>query len=191
MIRAVEHVPRERLVAGLADVTASPQDDGVLRLIVRRPEPGVREVLGTGELDTAVGLVGDNWLARGSRHTPDGSAILEMQLTLMNMRLARLVAGNETRIPLAGDQLYVDLDLSIDNLPAGSRLAIGDALLEVSEAPHLGCAKFVERFGGEAMRFVNSSEGRRMRLRGLHARVVSPGTVRVGDTVTRRQPEAR
>ena len=100
------------------------------------------------------------------------------------MRLAELVAGGAERIPLAGDQLYLDLDVSVANLPAGSRLAIGDqAVIEVSATPHTGCSKFQARFGNDALRFVNSPVGRALRLRGLNARVVTPGTVRRGDTV--------
>ncbi len=123
----------------------------------------------------------DNWLTRGSTSTPDGSADPQRQVTLMNVRVAELVAGGTDRMPLAGDQLYVDLDLSQENLPPGSLLAVGQAVLQVSQAPHLGCAKFVERFGAEAMRFVNSRTGRQLRLRGMNASVLVPGTVRVGD----------
>lgn len=136
-------------------------------------------------LDPLTGLDGDNWLARGSSSTPDGSASPDRQVTVMNARVAELVAGGTDRMALAGDQLYVDLDLSIDNLPAGSLLAVGQAVLRVSEAPHLGCAKFVERFGPEAMRFVNSGIGRQLRLRGMNTRVVVPGTVRPGDLATK------
>ena len=145
----------------------------------------MRELPGEVMLDAVAGLAGDNWLARGSRSTPDGSADPQRQVTVMNARVAELVAGGTDRMPLAGDQLYVDLDLSIDNLPAGCFLAVGQAVLQVSDAPHLGCAKFVERFGAEAMRFVNSPTGRRLRLRGMNTRVVQPGIVRPGDIVTR------
>jgi hypothetical protein len=177
----VEHLSRERLVAGLGQIRDSPHDGGPLVLIVRRPAAGQRDLPAEAVLDQVAGLDGDNWLARGSRNTVDGSADPQRQLTVMNARVAELVAGGTDRMPLAGDQLYVDLDLSLDNLPAGSLLAVGQAVLQVSEAPHLGCAKFVERFGAEAMQFVNSRIGRQLRLRGLNARVVAPGTVRLGD----------
>ena len=144
-----------------------------------------RDLPGEAVLDLGTGLAGDNWLARGSSGTPDGSADPDRQITVMNARVAELVAGGTDRMALAGDQLYVDMDLSVDNLPAGSLLAVGQAVLRVSEVPHLGCAKFVERFGGEAMRFVNSRLGRQLRLRGMNARVVVPGAVRLGDPVTR------
>jgi len=177
----VEYLSREHLAAGLGQVRDSPHDGGRLVLIVRRPAAGRRDLPAEAVLDQVAGLEGDNWLARGSTSMPDGSADPRRQVTVMNARVAELVAGGTGRMPLAGDQLYLDLDLSLDNLPAGSLLAVGQAVLQVSEAPHLGCAKFVERFGAEAMRFVNSRTGRQLRLRGMNARVVVPGTVRLGD----------
>ena len=179
--QAVEHLSRECLEAGLGQIRDSPQDGGRLVLIVRRPAVGERALPAEAVLDQVAGLDGDNWLTRGSTSTPDGSADRQRQVTVMNARVAELVAGGSGRMPLAGDQLYLDLDLSLGNLPAGSLLAVGQAVLQVTEAPHLGCAKFVERFGAEAMRFVNSRAGRQLRLRGMNARVVVPGTVRLGD----------
>ena len=177
----MEHPSRERLEAGLGRIRESPGDGGLVVLIVRRRVVGGRELPAEAVLDPATGLDGDNWLTRGSSATPDGSADPDRQITVMNARVAELVAGGTERMPLAGDQLYIDLDLSVDNLPAGSMLAVGHAVLRVSEAPHLGCAKFVDRFGAEAMRFVNSRLGRQLRLRGMNARIVVPGTVRIGD----------
>jgi hypothetical protein len=179
--RAVEHLSRELLEAGLGHIRESPRDRGQVRLMVRRPATGERDVLTEAALDRVEGLVGDNWLARGSSRTPDGSANPLTQVTLMNARVAELVACGTQRMPLAGDQIYLDLDLSIENLPPGSLLAIGEAVLEVSTEPHTGCAKFVERFGAEAMRFVNSRLGRQLRLRGMNTRVVVPGTIRLGE----------
>lgn len=178
------HPSTADLDARLDDVRASPAEVGTLDLIVRRPGVAEREVLGVGELDTEVGLVGDNWQERGSRHTPDGSAEPGKQLNVINSRLARLVAGDDADArALAGDQLHVDLDLSVVKLPTGSRLAIGEAVIEVSPDPHNGCAKFTQRFGLDAMRFVNSAVGKDLRLRGLCARVVVGGTIRTGDRV--------
>ncbi len=174
-IGVVEHLSRERLEAGLDHVRESPPDRGRLVLLVRRPEVGQRDLLEEAVLDQVTGLEGDNWLTRGSSSRPDGSAHPDKQVTVINARLAELVAGGTERMALAGDQLYLDLDLSVDNLPAGSLLAVGDAV------PHTGCAKFIERFGTEAIRFVNSRIGRRLRLRGMNTRIVVPGTVRVGD----------
>ncbi len=159
-------------------------------MIVRRPETDTREEVDTGNLDVESGLVGDNWRARGSRMTNDGSAHPEMQLTLMNSRTISLVAGSRDRWALAGDQFYVDLDLSKENLPAGTRLALGTATIEVSAVPHLGCKKFMSRFGIEAMKFVNSRRGKKLCLRGVNAWVVVPGHVKTGDRVQRLSAEA-
>lgn len=152
-------------------------------MIVSRPASDRREVLAVAELDLVNGLVGDNWRARGSRSTPDGSAHPDMQLNLMNARAIALVARTRDRWPLAGDQLYVDLDLSTANLPPGTRMAIGTAVIEVTAVPHTGCAKFTQRFGADAMKFVNSPVGRALNLRGINAKVVQPGAIRAGDTV--------
>ncbi len=177
------HRTHEELEAGLATIQLSPSDIGSLRMIVRRPEVDAREVLDVGELSSAEGLVGDTWKDRGSGRTDDGSPHPDMQLNVINARLIDLLAGAEERWPLAGDQLYVDLDLSHENLPAGTRLAIGSAVIEVTEEPHSGCQKFSSRYGVDALRFVNSEIGKTLRLRGLNARVVVEGTIRRGDEV--------
>jgi len=179
----MRHLTREECEAGLEHIRSAPSDEGVLELIVRRPAVNAREVLEEGQLDPATGLAGDTWHVRASSRTPDGTPHPDMQLNVMNARLAALVAQARDRWALAGDQLYVDLDLSAANLPPGTRLALGSAEIEVTKEPHLGCAKFVERFGVDAMKFVNSPLGRQLRLRGLNARVVKPGTIRVGDAV--------
>lgn len=173
----------DELEAGLADILASPRDGGAVSMIVRRPGTDRREVLESGELDVAEGLVGDNWRSRGSRMTADGSAHPEMQLNLMNTRVISLVAGTRERWALAGDQFFVDLDLGKENLPAGTRLAMGSAIIEVTALPHLGCKKFTARFGLEAMKFVNSRRGKELCLRGINAKVVQPGRVDIGDTI--------
>ena len=183
----MEHLSRRRLESGLGKIRGSPADRGRVILVVRRPAVGVRELADEAMLDTVTGLAGDNWLTRGSSSRTGGPADPERQVTVMNARAAELVAGGTDRMPLAGDQIYVDLDLSVGNLPAGSLLAVGQAVLQVSDAPHLGCAKFAGRFGAEAMRFVNSRLGRQLRLRGMNAQVVQPGLVRPGNAVTRRQ----
>jgi MOSC domain-containing protein YiiM len=180
----MQHLSHQHLEANLGHIRDSPTDRGVVVLVVSRPAVGVRELPAEAMLDPVTGLAGDNWLVRGSKSTPDGSADPWRQVTVMNARVAELVAGEADRMPLAGDQLYVDFDISVENLPAGSLLAVGDAVLEVSDAPHLGCAKFVERFGADAMRFVNSRVGRQLRLRGMNARVLQRGSVRPGDLVS-------
>lgn len=171
------------LEAGLDEVRDAPKDDGRLEMIVRRPAVDEREVLTEARLDEANGLDGDTWLARGSSTTPDGSAHPLAQLTLQNVRASKLIAGPQERWPLAGDQLYVDFDLGVENLPPGSRLAIGDAVIEVTEKPHTGCAKFAARFGRDALKFVNSTEGRALNLRGVNARVITGGAIRTGDSI--------
>lgn len=169
------------LEADLDEIRRSPADDGVLELIVRRPAVDEREVLDHGELDPAAGLVGDSWRTRGSSRTADGSPHPDMQINVMNARAIALLAQDKGRWPLAGDQLYLDLDLSVDNLPPGTRLALGSAVIEVTAQPHTGCKKFAARFGQDAIRFIHSPEGKRLRLRGLNAKVVRPGTISVGD----------
>ena len=132
-------------------------------------------------LDVAHGLVGDNWLAKGNRKTTDGKADLDMQLNIMNTRAISLVAQQEDRWSLAGDQLFIDMDLSKENLPAGTKLSIGTAIVEVTSPPHSGCKKFAARFGLEAMMFVNSGIGKKLCLRGICARVVQGGIISVQD----------
>jgi len=185
----VEHLTATELEAGLDTVRAAPTDVGPVELIVRRPSVDGRELLDEARLDCEAGLVGDTWRTRPSSSTPDGLAHPDRQITVMGSRVAALVAQNKTRWALAGDQLFVDLDLSVANLPAGTRLAIGSAVIEVTEAPHTGCAKFTQRFGLDAFRFVNSPLGLALRLRGMNARVVTAGTVRVGDEM-RKLPDA-
>ena len=164
---------------------ASPKDDGTLEHVVSRPGVGLREVKLEAMLDETVGLVGDHWTQRGSSRTPDGGPNPNAQVTIMNSRSIALVAGSRDRWQLAGDQLFVDLDISCDNLPPGTRLAIGGAEIEVTAEPHTGCAKFLERFGKDALQFVNSADGRQLRLRGANARVIRGGPIRVGDRVTK------
>jgi hypothetical protein len=180
------HRTLDELAPGLAHIESSPKDLGVLRLIVRRPRLGAREVVAEAQLDPETGVVGDNWSTRRDWRGRKGPPNPRKQLSIMNARAIALVAGAEDRWPLAGDQLYLDLDLSDENLPPGTRLAIGTAIIEVTAEPHTGCRKFSERFGVDATTFVNSKDGRRLRLRGINARVVQPGTIRVGDTAGKR-----
>ena len=177
------HLSADELAAGLAALEPSPREQGVVRLIVRRPRAGQREIIDEGELDTVTGLVGDNWQHRGSSRTPDGTAHPAMQINLMNARVIDLIAGHPSRWAQAGDQFFVDLDLSAANLPPGTRLALGSAVIEVTNQPHTGCAKFIERFGLDAMKFVNSPDGRVRQLRGINARVVTNGRVRAGEPI--------
>jgi hypothetical protein len=177
----IRQLTMAELEAGLEAALQSPRDEGVLELIVRRPAVGMRELLDEGELDPVAGLVGDSWSRRSSRRTPDGSPHPDMQLNIMNTRVAALVAQGKSRWPLAGDQLFLDLDLGAANLPPGTRLHLGTAVIEVTAQPHTGCGKFVERFGLDAMTFVNAIERKDLHLRGINAKVVQGGTIRVGD----------
>ncbi|MBD3916059.1 MOSC domain-containing protein [Nocardioides hwasunensis] len=180
------------MTAFLPVLDSRPRDVGVLRAVVRRPATGEREVLEVGHLDVADGLVGDSWAARGSRRTPDGSAHPDMQLNVMSHPLAEFLARDPERERLAGDQLFVDLDLSHDNLPAWTELRIGGAggaVIVVTDQPHNGCAKFIARFGKDAMSFVNGPAGKPRRLRGLCAKIVRSGSIRPGDEVVVVRPQ--
>jgi len=172
----MKHLTTDEIESRLEEIIESPNDNGVLKLIVRRPQEDRRQVLETGELDTEKGLVGDNW------RTYNGGRI-ETQLAIMNSRVISLLAQAESRWPLAGDQLYIDLNLTDQNLPAGTRLAVGSAIIEVTPKPHNGCKKFAERFGSDAMKFVNSPVGKQLHLRGIYAKVIKSGTIRQGDAV--------
>jgi hypothetical protein len=183
----VKQLTWAELEAGLDVIRKAPKDAGVLELIVRRPDVGIREVLDVAELSITEGLVGDSWSRRGSSRTPDRSPHQGMQLNIMGSRAVALIAQDRSRWPLAGDQLIMDLDLASENLPPGTRLALGTAVIEVTDQPHTGCGKFVQRFGVDAMKFVNSTLGRTLNLRGINARVIQPGVIRVGD-VARKTP---
>ena len=177
------HLTTAELEAGLSHIRQSPKDRGTLELIVCRPQSGERQILEQGTLDLVKGLLGDDWHSRGSSKTSDGSANLETQITIMNSRCIALLAREKSRWALAGDQLYVDLDLSLENLPPGTQLSVGSAVVEITPPPHTGCKKFVSRFGTEAMQFVNSPLGRQLNLRGVNARIVRPGGVQIGDAI--------
>jgi hypothetical protein len=179
----MDHLSTDELEAGLTEVAAAPKEEGTLALIVRRPDIDEREVLETGELSLAEGLVGDSWRARALARSDGESPNPETQLNVMNARFTALIAGSDDRWKLAGDQLYLDFDISEENLPIGSKVAIGEAVIEVTAVPHTGCQKFSARFGLEARKFANSETGKAFRLRGLNARVVVPGAIRRGDKV--------
>lgn len=177
----MKHLSTEQLNKGLDYIQQSPKNDGSIELIVRRPKENEREVLDEAELDLELGLIGDNWKTRGSSKTTDGFGHPLMQLNLMNSRTIDLLAQSKDRWKLAGDQFIVDFDLSEENLPPGTRLSIGTAIIERTEIPHLGCKKFVERFGLDAMKFVNSKQGKLLNLRGVNAKVIIPGIVKQND----------
>ena len=182
-METIMHLSIKELEAGLDHIRQSPKDAGSLMLIVRRPNVEEREVVQEAELNREEGLVGDTWNVLPSSHAPDGSLNINSQITLMNSRVIALLAQSEHRWALAGDQLYADLDLSTENLPPGTRLAIGSAIIEISAEPHTGCKKFAMRFGTDATKFVNSPEGKRLHLRGVNAMVIQAGEIRTGDVV--------
>jgi len=179
----IRHLTREELEAGVGEIRSAPKDEGVLQMIVRRPKVDERELLDQAELSVEEGVVGDTWKLRSSSRMPAGGPHPDMQLNIIATRVIGLIAQDRARWALAGDQLFIDLDLAEENLPAWTKLQIGSAIIEVTDQPHTGCAKFVSRFGIEAMKFVNSPLGRSLNLRGINARVVQPGTIRVGDVV--------
>ena len=177
------HLSMQELEVGLPLIKQSPKQEGKLELIVRRPSVEEREILSQGKVDLTAGLEGDNWRARGSASTPDGSANIETQITLMNSRVIQLLTQDKNLWQWAGDQLYVDLDLSEENLPAGTRLSIGTAVIEVTATPHTGCKKFSARFGLDALKFISASENKSLRLRGINARIIQPGEFKTADLV--------
>ena len=185
-LSAIVHRSDAELEASLDDIRDAPRDVGTVALIVCRPAYGARQTLDEGRLDPVLGLVGDTWYSRPNKKTPDGLPHPGKQLTLMGARAITAVAGDRALWPAAGDQLFVDLDLSDDNLAPGAHLSIGSALLEVTDQPHTGCDKFTERFGSAASRWLNTPVGRRLHLRGIYARVITGGVVRRGDSIKKR-----
>ncbi len=179
------HRTIEELEVGLTQIRDAPSEQGTLRLIVARTEVNERQIVEQGELTLEGGLEGDNWLARGNLHTEDGSADTLRQITIMNSRVLELIAGPTKKWPAAGDQLYADFDISETNARSGTHLKIGNATLEVTEAPHLGCHKFRARYGRDALHWVNSETGMALKLRGINTRVIHPGTIRTGDPITK------
>jgi MOSC domain-containing protein YiiM len=182
----IRHLNTDELEAGLEKALTSPTDEGIVNLIVCRPDVGQRKVLQSAEFSLEIGLVGDNWSKKPYSKSPDGGPHPEMQVTMINSRVLDLItAGDSSRMAVPGDQLVVDFDLSRENIPPGTKLNIGSAIIEVTEAPHTGCAQFVGWFGDDAMRFVNSSRGRELCLRGINSKVVQPGVISQGDKITK------
>jgi len=182
----MEHfISREKLDAGLEHIKNSPTNNGPLEMIVVRPETQERTELKSCQLSSALGVHGDRWLANSWKTLPDGSSDPEVQVAITNIRCIDLVAGQRERWNLLGDNLYIDFDLSEDNIRIGDQLSIGSTILEVSREPNYGCAKYLKHFGKDALKFLNTAEGKQLRLRGIFAKIIKDGTVTVGDTVTK------
>ena len=179
----INHLTLADLEAGLDEIRKSPKDQSVLDLIVSRPEEDAREVMELADLDVTVGLVGDTWQDRPSSRSGDGKAHPDMQITIMNSRVAALVAQDKVRWQLSGDQLFADLDLSKANMPPGARISVGSAILEATDQPHTGCKKFAARFGVDALKLISSPIGKELQLRGINMKVVQSGEIKPGDTV--------
>lgn len=177
------HLTKSELLAGLPDILAAPKDGGELLGIVVRPDHGQRVEPESVAVSFAGGLEGDHWAKGCWKSTEDGRPHPDVQVCIMSARCIGLIAVERSNWALAGDNLFLDLDLSQENLVPGQRLALGSAVLEITAEPHAGCKSFVERYGREACAFVNSREGKRLRLRGIYARVVQDGTISVGDRV--------
>ena len=177
------HPTLRELELSLPELERSPVERGVIEMICSRPTASRRQVLTEAELDPEQGMVGDDWVRRFCKRTEDGSPHRGMQMAIMNSRVAHAVSGDRARWALAGDQLFVDFDLAADRMVPGARLAVGDAVVQVTDMPHTGCAKFAKRFGADALRFLNSPRGRAMNMRGIFVEIVTGGTVRVGDSI--------
>jgi hypothetical protein len=164
----------ETLEAGLQQI-AAPKDRGKVVLLIARGEGGRREILESVRLEPDAGMPGDAWGRRPKRKP-------ETSIAVMQSDAAELIANGQP-VELSGDNLYLALDLSKENLPAGSRLRAGETILEVTPYPHNGCAKFQARFGEEAVRFTARPDLRHRNLRGIYMRVVKGGEVRAGDPI--------
>ena len=179
------HLTTAELNAGLAEILAAPADNGTLSAIVIRPEKKTRADLDTCEISLALGAHGDHWVRGCWKSTEDGKPHPDVQICLMNARCIALIAETRANWPPAGDNLFIDMDLSPGNMPPGTRLAIGSAIIEITDTPHTGCASFIERYGRDACLFVNTGEGKKLRLRGIYARVIQDGRVTAGDRVVK------
>ena len=178
------HLALTELNEGLPDILGSPKDNGTLAGIVIRPKKGVRRELDSCELSLALGVHGDRWAEGCWKTTEDGSPHPDVQICIMNARCIALIAQERGNWAPAGDNLFIDLDLSPANTPPGTRLAIGTAVIEITDTPHNGCESFIARYGRDACVFVNTGEGKRLRLRGIYGRVVQDGRVSIGDVVS-------
>lgn len=180
----MKHRTMAELTAELDEVRASPSENGVVEMIVVRPKSDERVVLDECQLTATSGADGDLWANDSWMKLPDGNPHPDVQVSVMNSRCIDLITRDRKAWPLAGDNLFVDFDLSEQNLRVGRRVSVGEAVIEVTSQLHTGCEKFAERFGKDAYQFVNGDTGKQLRLRGIFARVIKDGLVRVGDPIS-------
>jgi hypothetical protein len=179
----MEYVTTQEIKHRMPWVLDSPRDNGIVRLIVVRPQTDQRDVIEQAHFSPAAGVAGDNWQHDCWKRLADGRSDPDVQVAIMNARMIEVLAGDQTHWPLAGDQLFVDFDLGTANLSPGDQLKVGDAILEITAEPHRGCRKFKQRFGEQALNYVNSAEGDRHRLRGVYAKIIEVGKVETGDAI--------
>lgn len=174
----MKFVTVNELEYNLPYILSSPKDEGRIENIIVRRKKNERELRKEVFLSQERGVEGDRWFDL-SKGEPDP----RRQLTIINSRLIKLLAQNDERMQLAGDNLITDLDLSESNLPVGQRLTIGDVMVEIADVPHTGCSKFAERFGKDAVEFINAPERSSLRLRGVYAKFLNSGLIHVGDII--------
>ena len=174
---------RGELEAAIPDILAAPKLAGAVEMIVVRPAAGLRETPGRVGVSLEGGVAGDHWAKGCWRTTDAGEPHPDVQICMMSARTIRAIAGEPEHWPAAGDNLFLDMDLSPANMPPGTRFAIGTAGFVVTAEPHDGCQSFIDRYGRDACLFVNTGRGRALRLRGIYARVTRDGEIAVGDRV--------
>ncbi len=175
----VRHLSLDELHRGLPEIIRSPKDQGTLKAIVIRPATDERVSLTQCDISPEHGVHGDNWAKGCWLELPDGSPHPDVQIAIMNSRFIDLIAQEQERWPLAGDQLFVDLSKA--NRPPGQQSSRCSAVIEITAVPKKGCLKFVDRFGADSVKLVNSDEGKTLRLRGIYAKIIKAGTINVGD----------
>jgi hypothetical protein len=178
-----KHRTRAEIEAGIGPVLQSPAEGAAVEALFSRPAPGKRLDLPALEVSVSGGIAGDHWSLGCWKTLPDGSPDPDVQVSLMNRRMLHLIAGARDNWARAGNNIIVDMDLSIDNLPIGQRLRVGTAELEIGPVANTGCDFFIERYGRDACVFVNTGIAKQKRLRGVYARVVKDGQIRIGDII--------
>ncbi len=179
------HPTLEQLELSLETIAASPSKQGTVELIISRPETGKRVVHTIGNFSKTGGLEGDNWANDCWKTLPDGKSDPIVQIAITNTRLLAAICPDKSRWPLAGDQIYTELNLSKTNLPVGTRLSAGTVILEITQEPHLGCSQYAEHFGKDSLKFTLTPRGRELNLRGIYAKVIKSGSINTGDRISK------